>query len=176
VIKSVIADNGYYGIGVAGASQAHIADSQISRNYIGFINYGTGEATILNSDISANRTQGISLKVEGKLTLQGSNVEGNGTRSDCADGWMCNGIVLRENTELTLLDSAIIDNADWGLTVERRECGRSEGSLLFTGTVTFEGENTIKGNNQSGNQDGLGNPGEHPWSGPEVPDGQVCVP
>lgn len=42
--------------------------------------------------------------------------------------------------------------------------------------VTFQGNNVIEGNNTSGNQDGMGNPGDHPWNRPEVPDGQVCLP
>ena len=48
----------------------------------------------------------------------------------------------------------------------------------FTGTVSFEDMmlEDIRGNNTSGNQNGMGNPGNHPWNRPDVPDGQVCLP
>ncbi len=49
-------------------------------------------------------------------------------------------------------------------------------TLQGTGKVTFQGTNVIEGNNKSGNQNGMGNPGNHPWNRPRVPDGQVCLP
>jgi hypothetical protein len=72
-----------------------------------------------------------------------------------------------------LLDSRILHNADWGLAVWLRQCGYWD---IFTGQVVIKGHNVIKDNNKSGNQAGMGNPGDHPWNQPEVPDGQVCLP
>ena len=48
----------------------------------------------------------------------------------------------------------------------------------FTGTVVFEeiDLDDIAGNSTSNNQKDMGNPGNHPWNRPEVPDGQVCLP
>jgi len=111
--------------------------------------------------------------------VQDSIIEENGKSSSCKEkDHFCNGIKIGGGYEvqLTLIDSILRKNADWGLAAWVDDCGRGLGS--FTGQVIFkemELEN-ISDNNISGNQDGMGNPGGHPWNRPDVPDGQVCLP
>jgi hypothetical protein len=81
---------------------------------------------------------------------------------------------VRGEAHADVYDSVIRANADWGVAAWREACGYHEG--YFAGEVSFGGENTIEGNNTTGDQDGMGNPGAHPWNRPGVPDGQVCLP
>ncbi len=77
---------------------------------------------------------------------------------------------------MKIIDSKVLKNADWGVGAFLKQCRYWRDA--FTGTVTFEDMtlDKIAGNNTTGNQDGMGNPGNHPWNRPDVPDGQVCLP
>lgn len=76
---------------------------------------------------------------------------------------------------MRIVDSAITNNMDWGIAALLRKCGYNEN--YFTGKkVEFLGNNVIEGNNKSGNQNDMGNPGNHRWNQPDIPDGQVCLP
>lgn len=83
-------------------------------------------------------------------------MEGNGTYPRCQEvEIICNGIRVWDQAQLTLIDSTIKDNTDWGLAAWLKQCGYDRD--LFTGQVVFEGQNVIEDNNKSGNH--KGNPG-----------------
>ncbi len=89
---------------------------------------------------------------------------------------MCNGLSVREEAVAQLRDVRIQGNADWGVGAELKQCGHGEDD--FTGKVVFEEMELedISGNSTTNNQKDMGNPGNHPWNRPDVPDGQVCLP
>lgn len=130
-----------------------------------------------DSAISGNgRGVGLGLSGSARATIEDSHIDGNGTAPECRGDLLCSGIALRDAARLTLRASTVRANADWGVEAWRKACGHEEDA--FTGEVTFEemGLSAISGNNTTGDQDGKGNPGSHPWNRPEVPDGQVCLP
>jgi nitrous oxidase accessory protein NosD len=110
------------------------------------------------------------------VEIRDSIIEGNGTASYCSLlQSLCNGITLMGAVEATITRSTIQGNADWGVAAVLRVCGYPFAVIdLFIGRVLWEGQNALRGNNASGNQDGLGNPGNHPFK--NLPDGQVCLP
>jgi len=129
--------------------------------------------------ILGNGRTGLEVRGASRVTLEGSLLEGNSTDALCSrGGWICNGLKVRDEAHVELRDTTIRNNTDWGIAAVLFQCGymREVFTGQFTGQVVFEGENVIEGNNTSGNQDGMGNPGDHPWNRPEVPDGQVCLP
>ncbi len=109
------------------------------------------------------------------VEMHNSTISSNGSFPECSmDRVICNGIALSGQAQLKLTDSVIKDNWDWGIAADLKQCGSPYDA--FTGSVIFAGTNIIEGNNRWGNQKGIGNPGNHPWNNPSVPDGQVCLP
>lgn len=145
----------------------------------GIYAYGLGLAakvTVQNSKISSNGDGGVFVQ-NAQVTIKNSIIQKNGSHLACfADTGICNGITIEGfgNPRITIMNSLIVENTDWGISAWLRKCGYKH--KIFDGQVIFEGMNLIEGNNQSGNQNGMGNPGNHPWNRPEVPDGQVCLP
>jgi len=186
LINSTVSGNGFDGLVIDGSAQVSLIDSTVSDNGLGdFSGFaglwvrGSARVSLSNSRVSGNRGDGLFLeKGSATVEVQGSTIEGNGTHPDCyrtGPSWrFCNGIEVWDQARLTLIDSVIQNNTDWGLAVGLILCGYAGDN--FTGLVVFEGKNVIKGNNRSGNQSGKGNPGSHSWSWPDVPDGQVCLP
>ncbi len=175
ITNSQISDNEWRGIWMASA-QATISNSQISGNgYDGIVMGGLAQATITDSQISDNELAGIFMWASAQATISTSTIEGNGTNELCKEKeYICNGIVVYEQSQVKLIGAKILTNADWGVGALLKQCGY--GGNAFTGAVTFEQmelEN-ISGNNTTGNQNGMGNPGNHPFK--NLPDGQVCLP
>ncbi len=109
------------------------------------------------------------------MDFQEVTIEGNGVDAACSrKEVVCNGLTMMQNIRIQLRDSVIRKNADWGVAAQLKQCGYPENS--FTGQLAFAGANVIEGNNTSGNQNGMGNPGSHPWNQSGVPDGRVCLP
>lgn len=166
-------------------NQMDIQQISVIGNTYGFRIGGKGRLTISRSRILGNEVSGLMVFEVTDVRIKESLIMGNGTHPRCwetgAAGWweekICNGIELSEEAQLVLSDSNITSNADWAIAARREECGyipdRFNG---FRGKVSFLGKNTIEGNNKSSNQNGMGNPGNHPWNHPDVPDGQVCLP
>lgn len=87
------------------------------------------------------------------------------------------GVLLGTETDLTLINATVQGNLNWGLTGIADPCfSKVQLSDIprLNGDISFEARNTIAGNNASGELDGQGNPGEHPFH--HLPDGQVCLP
>ncbi len=151
-----ILDNTGAGISVEGSAQVHLDEVVISGSWADGL-VASGQATV---------------------EVRHSTIEGNGFPKAFID-WSCydvivtcNGISVAEGAQLVIADSIIRGNMDWGLAAVLQQCGY--GSDDFTGQVFFEGTNIIEGNNTSGNLNGLGNPGNHPFT--DLPDGNVCLP
>jgi parallel beta-helix repeat protein len=174
ISNSTLSGN-WRGITLMDSAQAAISNSTLSGNWDDGIELtGSAQATISGSIISGNRHNGIELTGSATVTLKESTVEKNGTSESCTEAdWICNGITVSGESQTTIVDSKVINNADWGVAAVQEKCGYREDN--FTGKVVFEGTNTIEGNNTSGNQNSMGNPGNHPWNQPNVPDGQVCL-
>jgi hypothetical protein len=153
--NSVLSGSSAWGVLASGDSQVSFDASVVEQNSGSGILYGsTGVLEVLNSDIRSN-----------------------GLRPECqelGDGGIanCAGIIISGEGNVLIRESRILDNVDWGVSAWDTACNYADN--LFTGSVTFEGENELSGNNASGNQDGVGNPGVHPWS--DTSDGQVCLP
>lgn len=184
VVNSIISRNG---VGIAGWdwSQIDIQQTSIIGNVFGLRIGSKGKFTIFQSRVMGNEWNGLFISGTAEVEIKASTVVGNGTHPRCwepdAAGWwegkICNGIELAEEAQLVVSDSTIVSNADWAITVPHEKCGYIPNQFnVFRGKVSFLGKNKIEGNNQSGNQNGMGNPGNHPWNRPDVPDGQVCLP
>jgi parallel beta-helix repeat protein len=173
-----ITGSAFTGLLLGGQAKATITNSQVSGNKGGGIGVGgSAQATITNSQISGNGYTGIWMWGSAQAEIRGSTIEGNGTSEDCKkNNYICNGIWLYAKSQVKIIDSTIRNNADWGVGAYLKQCG--EYTDDFTGTVTFEDMmlDQIAGNNTSGNQNGMGNPGNHYWNRPDIPDGQVCLP
>jgi len=201
--RTTISDSNLIGLSVCCRARVTLVNSEISGSQLtGLLVWGQAEATLIDSQVSDNGQlpvlrEGISASGSARVRLQGTEVShhkghglriggsaqvevvqsvitDNGLREECRTRWICNGIAIEDQAYLLVEGSTIRGNADWGLAALQEQCGY--GSNDFEGSVSFEGENVIEGNNTSGNQDGMGNPGEHPWNRPDVPDGQVCLP
>jgi hypothetical protein len=77
----------------------------------------------------------------------------------------------QDTTQVVLWGTKIRGNTDWGVAVQAQLCGFDQGD--FSGHVSIVSED-IENNNAGGNQNGLGNPGDHPFK--SLSDGQVCLP
>jgi parallel beta-helix repeat protein len=146
--------NNFVGIFVAPVASARVAlfNASVSDNSFLGIWLNSGQATIQNSTISGNGLQGIAI-VGTKVMISGTVVDGNGTFPACSrPDQICNGITVEGWAKATIVDSTLRNNTDWGLSAVLKKCGYpSDG---FTGGVTFQGSNTITGNNKARNHEG----------------------
>lgn len=141
--------------------------------YEGLLTYGQG--SLINVQIMNNGFYGFLAGGSALVEVRDSFIFDNGMDPECSHSEeLCNGIGLWDQAQITLSNSMINENGDWGIGARLKQCGYPQDA--FTGRVIFEGTNIIEGNNRWGNQKGMGNPGNHPWSNPSVPDGQVCLP
>ncbi|MEM2941775.1 MAG: right-handed parallel beta-helix repeat-containing protein [Thermoproteota archaeon] len=139
----------------------------------GLLNGGRG--SLIDVRISGNGEDGLAIGDSAVMEVQSSIIIDNGTYQECdRTEYFCNGVSIAGQAQVSFIDSTIKGNADWGIGVTLKQCGYPRDA--FTGSVIFEGTNIIEGNNYWGNQKGMGNPGNHPWNNPSVPDGQVCLP
>lgn len=177
ITTSQISDN-MAGIGVLGLAQLIMKECNISNNRLIGIIIDRGRLTLANSQISNNGWIGVMLNNSAQATITTSLVQYNGVdEASCQQRELyCNGILIGERSQLKLVHSQVIANADWGISAVLKSC--SAGINRFPDQVLFEDMalEDISGNNTTGNQNGMGNPGNHPWNRPDVPDGQVCLP
>jgi len=189
IVGSQVSNNEGYGIYMQEPGQITIMNSQISDNGGGIFMLnlygGLGgrpiKATIINSQITGNGGSGLTLAgvggAEAQAEIKNSLIYKNGVSEKCKKKEsVCDGITVYWQSYVKLISSKILSNAHWGVRASLKQCGFPYDS--FGGQVIFEAMelSDISGNNTMGNQDGLGNPGNHPWSRPDVPDGQVCLP
>ncbi len=167
---ALISGNGDDGLSVSGSARVSLTDSQVSGNGYGLSVSGSAEVSLTNSQVSGNRLWGLWVWGSATVEVRSSTIEGNGTDPECQRlGYICNGIRVSGESQTTITDSKIRNNTDWGVAAWLKKCGYYFDE--FSGRVVFQGRNVIEGNNKSGNHEG--NPG---WSGPPLPDGQVCLP
>jgi len=139
-----------------------------------FVPPGPTKVTLKGVQISGNGDDGLEVQGRAQVRIENSIIEGNGAGQVCAAApQTCNGIEVGMESQVTLINSTIEENADWGIMAWLVKCGWS--ANWFFGKLDFQWV-SIVGNNTLGNLDGMGNPGDHPWNRPEVPDGQVCLP
>ncbi len=197
---STVSSNEGFGIAMRGGSpMVSLIDSTVIgnrldglSNNVGLLRGGIGSPTVslINSIVSGNGQSGLEMGGSATVSLIDSTVASNGgtglvaleearveVRSSTIIESNGNGLTVMEQARATVIDSTIRNNTNWGVAAVLKECGFSDDAVQlygFTGQVVFEGTNKIEGNNTSGNQDGMGNPGEHPFK--DLPDGQVCLP
>lgn len=165
--------------GLVGSIIAGVAGIELENLAITTEGHGTalsisGQGRLSNVKVFDNGFNGLEIGGPAIVEVHNSTISNNGTWPECSMDWViCNGIILSEQAQLKLTDSVIRDNWDWGIIAVLKQCGYPDDA--FTGSVSFEGTNIIEGNNRWGNQKGMGNPGNHPWNNPSVPDGQVCL-
>lgn len=136
---------------------------------------GSVTVALTNSTVSGNQEHGLLVKGTANVEVQDSTIKDNGAHPACQQKiQICNGIEVEEWAQVTIVRSTIQNNTDWGVAARLSRCGYQWDD--FRGKVEFKGNNVIEGNNTSSNQNGMGNPGNHPWNRPTVPDGQVCLP
>lgn len=198
--RQTIITGSIHGIRVAGSARVHLQDIQLSGNKLGLLVKSSAQVNLSNitlsnnawtvglyvedsatvnlieSTVSSNGWAGLYVEDAATVEVRSSIIEDNGTQKSCKEAnlWPCNGITVSDKSQITIIGSKIINNADWGIAVHLRQCGYYFNG--FTGKVTFDEKTVIDGNNTTGNQNGMGNPGNHPWNRPDVPDGQVCLP
>jgi parallel beta-helix repeat protein len=177
---TAISDNDLRGLFVAESATVSLQNSIVSGNGSdGLVVRDSATVSLQNSTISGNGEDGLDVWESATVEVRGSILEGNGTNPSCwisRRRWnpemICNGIEVWGGSQLRLINSTIKNNADWGLAAVLKQCGYDRDR--YSTNVVFEGHNVIEGNNKSGNH--KGNPGNHPWNRPGVPDGQVCLP
>ncbi len=188
IVRSHLLNNAGYSIYMQESAKVAITNSKISNNGAGIFMmnmYGLGgrpiNATIIDSQISENKANGLSLAgvigAEARAEIKNSLIQGNGTSEECKKrSFVCDGIRVYWHSFVKLISSKVLDNAGWGIWASLQQCGYTDD--IFSGQVSFEAMelSDISGNNTTGNQNGMGNPGNHPWNRPDVPDGQVCLP
>ncbi len=170
--------NNREGVQLSRAAQARFENATVTDNDVyGIIAQDTSQVGLTKTRITRNkRLGGLILGV----TLREANLKSQASAQvdESTFNGNINGILLGIRAEMTIASSAITKNTRWGLASTLKTCNISQLPQAprgqFEGNVTFEGGNTIRDNNTSGNLDGKGNPGDHPFT--ESPDGQVCLP
>ncbi len=187
IVSSQLSNNKGWGIYAQESGQVTIINSEISDNGGGIFIFnlygvrGPAKAIVIDSQIARNGGSGLTLAgvigAEVQAEIKNSFIYSNGTSEKCRNKEsICDGITARWQSNVKLISSKILSNAHWGVRVSLKQCGFPYD--VFGGQVIFEAMelSDISGNNTMGNQDGLGNPGNHPWNRPDIPDGQVCLP
>lgn len=174
-ILKALPNRGLVGSIIAGVTRIQIENLALTTEGHGTALTIWGHVRLSKVKVFENGFDGLKIGGPALVEVHNSTISNNGTWPECSMDWViCNGIMLSEQAHLKLVDSIIKENGDWGIVAVLKQCDYSQDA--FTGKVSFEGSNIIEGNNRWGNQKGVGNPGNHPWNHPSVPDGQVCLP
>jgi len=145
------------GIRVGGQAKLTLVGSTVARNsFSGVWILDGGSADISNTVIrhsAGGFDLGAGLVVDGTatVTVQGSTIDENGTDTRCLgttfESQMCNGVLVSGLSSLTVVDSTIERNTDWGIGARLRKCGHPEN--LYAGDVVLLGNNSITENHRS---------------------------
>lgn len=143
---------GLGGIAVlGGGTKLSLVNSRVFDNFVG-ISAGVGEAsmhiTLERSVIAGNGWRGLVVGGLANIEIRESTIEDNGTDPRICGVTVCPGIGVGDQAKVVISNSRIAGNWDWGITAILRKCGYERDE--FNGTVVFEGENVITGNNRSG--------------------------
>ena len=166
-----IAGCGYGGVRVGGSAQVILEGCRIVGNgWMGFdggviigtvfSSQGTSPRVSLNNCIIEHNYNGLLVGlIAGTVEVRNTTIRKNGVhpKTGAIDSFSGYGILLghASSTELTVVDSTIVNNAGWGIRAYIAKCGYSPGPEGdFTGKVVLKGTNVIEGNGQ----------------------GQVCIP
>lgn len=203
VVNTLIANNGVSGMGLQQGSQAIVQGSTIRDHAVEDFGVGTviqaagiginvGSGSRLRLVNSVVRDNGVS-GAENPMLNTGiitefsalpapiSQPESEDAASveliDSRIDGNAQGVLLGQQTDLSMKGTSIRDSHGWGLAGLAGPCmtvGLFERIQQMTGSFQFERGNLIEDNNGSGKLDGQGNPGPHPFH--YLPDGQVCLP
>lgn len=136
---------------LGGGAKLSLVNSRVLDNSIG-ISAGVGEAsmhiTLERSVIAGNGWGGLLVGGLANIEIRESTIEDNGTNPRICGVTVCPGIEVGDQAKVVISNSRIAGNWDWGITAILRKCGYERDE--FNGTVVFEGESTITGNNRSG--------------------------
>ena len=179
--NTTVSNNEKAGIRVAGHAKTIIANATISSNgYDGISVSADSQIEVYTSTVADNGDDGIDIWGSAVAKVQDCIVENNGSRWSSAYAQLknCIGIIVAQHSQTVIINSVIRNNRDWGVASVSVEAGYTYSHVRrygFKGQIEFQGENLIYGNNTLDNQDGMGNPGRHPFT--DLPgDGQVCLP
>lgn len=182
-----ISNNGI-GIMLQGQIKASLRDVWVKSNSVnptggegilvtsGFTRGASPQVSLQRVRVSYSAQNGLLIKDSSVVELVESILDGNGVHPMCQktgdNTRVCNGLAVQDQAQVTVMDSTIRANTDWGVGAYLKQCGYE--ADLFTGNLIFGGKNVIELNSQSSNQKGMGNPGNHPFK--NLPDGNVCLP
>jgi hypothetical protein len=143
-----VTGNGYSGLWAVGTASVEMNDSVVKENKGGY-DYGSGVVVIDRASVVIRR----------------SLIEGNGTDTRCTSSqWpseACHGVLVAGSGRLTLTDSTVRRNTDWGVAAWHPRCGYQKEMVLAQ--VVLEGNNVFEGNNRGRKATAQG-------------DGQLCLP
>ena len=178
VINSRIDDSGTmtqpsYGLKLKDAAEASLIGTSISDTGwgAGLVVSDSSRAKLNRSTISKSGRpydHGV-LDVRGVLAMDSAYLR---LTDSAVSNHRDDGLMARGSAQVVIQESRIWENGNWGVVAHLAKCKFSEND--FQGQVLFQGNNTIRDNNASGELDGIGNPGDHSFQ--DRPDGQVCLP
>lgn len=152
VIDTSITSNSL-GIRARDMATVRIHSSEISSHRDGLIVEDLAELHVTDSTISDNIESGLILGGSTTAQVHRTRVVNNGTWQSCQEvDHVCTGITVTLRAQLTIVDSVLQDNTDWGLAAVLKKCGYSEDA--FSGTVTIDERTVITGNNKAKNHAG----------------------
>jgi len=153
------------GIKVGDRSHLRLVDSAVLSN--GVAQPDANARALRNAGVAVGVPSGPELSpvTSASAEIVNSRIDGNR-----------HGVVVGKTADLHMESSQARQNMGWGLVAFAQPClnnplTRADG---LDGRLEFTGRNAIGANNASGNLDGQGNPGQHPFH--HLPDGQVCLP
>ncbi len=143
------------GLSITDSAQGILVDTGLFENGYGLAAEGSARLTLFNSEISRSQFSGILAKESAQVELLLSTLEDNGRDESCSQAapapWaLCSGLEVRGSVQVTLINSEIAVNADWGLAAWLKQCGYDQDD--FGGRVTLWGDNTIEDNNTTSNE------------------------
>ncbi|MDW8141242.1 MAG: right-handed parallel beta-helix repeat-containing protein, partial [Candidatus Bipolaricaulota bacterium] len=157
LVNSVFSANGDHGSQLEGTTITTFHSSVISENSRGgLLVMGSARVTLVNSQVTANKFDGVWARGSSAVEIRQSSIDNNGTDRSCARAdQYCNGVEAWERAQMTILNSKITNNADWGVAAYLLKCGYATDS--FTGKLTVDTESQIANNNKTGNHPAPGN-------------------
>lgn len=157
LINSTVAENKDHGLSLEGSTNTTLSGSVVSENARSGIYLLDAAAVTLNgARVLANRFDGLWARGAAVVEIRQSTIEGNGTDRVCPrPDQFCNGIEAWERAQVTVSNSKISNNADWGVAAYLMKCGYSTDS--FMGKFVIDAATQITGNNKTANHPAPGN-------------------